>query len=78
MLVLTRKLGEAIFIGDDIRLSVVGIHGGQVRLGIVAPAKIAIVRSELLSEDWGADLKGPSPESPIQDANGDHAADHVC
>lgn len=47
MLVLTRKLHETIVIGDAIRVSVVGIRGGQVRLGIEAPGDVKIVREEL-------------------------------
>ena len=47
MLVLTRKLNEKIVIGNSIRVSVVAIRGGQVRLGIEAPADVNIVREEL-------------------------------
>jgi carbon storage regulator len=48
MLVLTRKLMEKLFIGDDICVTVVRLEGGQVRLGIEAPREIAVVRAELL------------------------------
>lgn len=44
MLVLTRKPGEKIFIGDDILIQVVDIHDRQVRVGIEAPTKISIYR----------------------------------
>lgn len=47
MLVLTRKLMERLFIGDDICITVVRLEGGQVRLGIDAPRHISIVRAEL-------------------------------
>lgn len=47
MLILTRKLGESITIGDDIKITVLGIQGQQVRLGIVAPQKIAVHREEI-------------------------------
>jgi carbon storage regulator len=50
MLVLTRKLMEKLYIGDDICVTVVRLEGGQVRLGIEAPREIAVVRAELLSE----------------------------
>jgi len=49
MLVLTRKLHETIVIGDAIRVSVVALRGGQVRLGIEAPGDVKIVREELCS-----------------------------
>ena len=47
MLVLTRKEGEALKIGDDINVTVLGIKGGQVRLGIAAPDDVAIHREEV-------------------------------
>lgn len=47
MLVLTRKLGETIVIGDDIVIKVVDIHGKQIRLGIDAPTEISIFRGEI-------------------------------
>lgn len=47
MLILTRKLGESITIGDDIRVSVLGIRGRQVRLGIDAPSNIVVHREEI-------------------------------
>jgi carbon storage regulator len=47
MLVLTRKPGEEIVIGDNIRLTVVAICGSQVRLGLTAPRAVSIQREEL-------------------------------
>ena len=47
MLVLSRKIGERILIGDQIAITVVRVSGGGVRLGIEAPAKLPIVREEL-------------------------------
>ena len=47
MLILTRKLGESITIGDDIKVSVLGIRGRQVRLGIEAPTKVVVHREEI-------------------------------
>jgi len=50
MLVLTRKLMEKLYIGDDICITVVRLEGGQVRLGIEAPRDVPVVRAELLEE----------------------------
>ena len=50
MLVLTRKLMEKLFIGDDICVTVVRLEGGQVRLGIDAPRDVPVVRAELVPE----------------------------
>jgi carbon storage regulator len=47
MLVLTRKTGEAIQIGEDIEISVVSVKGDQVKLGINAPKNIEIHRKEI-------------------------------
>jgi carbon storage regulator len=47
MLVVSRKPGEAVVIGDNIRLTVVSVSGQQVRLGLAAPAEVPILREEL-------------------------------
>lgn len=49
MLVLTRREGETIFIGDNIAVTVLGIKGNQVRIGIEAPSDVNVARQELLS-----------------------------
>ena len=48
MLILQRKVGEALVIGEDITVSVVSIDGNRVRLAISAPENISILRSELV------------------------------
>ena len=47
MLILTRKLGESITIGDNIRVSVLGLRGRQVRIGIDAPSDVVVHREEI-------------------------------
>ena len=47
MLILTRKVGEAVAVGDDIQISVVEIKGTQVKLGIQAPKNIEVHREEI-------------------------------
>jgi carbon storage regulator len=49
MLVLTRKAGERLIIGDNIALTVVSVRNGQVRLGIEAPREIPVHRQEVLT-----------------------------
>lgn len=51
MLVLTRRIGETILIGQDIEVVVLEAYGSQVRLGIEAPREVTILREELVEED---------------------------
>ncbi len=53
MLVLSRKLGEKIYISDNICITVVDIDRGKIRLGIEAPRNVPIFRQELLAETPG-------------------------
>ncbi len=59
MLVLSRKVGERILIGDQIAVTVVRITGGGVRIGIEAPAEMPVIREELKEG-----LKSKRPTSP--------------
>ena len=47
MLILTRKLNEAIMIGEDVKITVVEIQGDKVKLGIEAPRELSILREEI-------------------------------
>jgi carbon storage regulator len=47
MLVLSRRLGETLIIGDEIKITVLGISGNQVRLGIAAPKEVSVHREEV-------------------------------
>lgn len=49
-LVLMRRVGEAIIIGDDIDLRILEIKGSQIKIGIEAPRDVRIVRSEILNK----------------------------
>jgi carbon storage regulator len=64
MLVLSRKVGEEIVIGENIRLKVVAIQGNQVRLGFVAPRSVAIHRQELLEAAPTEPVTGTTPPAP--------------
>ena len=47
MLILTRRIGESVYIGDDVRLTVLGVRGTQVRIGINAPKEVPVHREEI-------------------------------
>jgi carbon storage regulator len=47
MLILTRRVGESLMIGDDVTVTVLGVKGNQVRLGVDAPRDIAVHREEI-------------------------------
>jgi len=51
MLILTRRIGESLTIGNQIEVKIVKLKGNQIVLGIEAPRDIPVVRSELLSEE---------------------------
>jgi len=58
MLILTRRVGETLKIGEDIEVTVLGLRGGQVRMGINAPRDVAVHREEILGRDTQDNEKG--------------------
>ena len=53
MLILTRRVGESLMIGDDVTITVLGVKGNQVRVGVKAPKEIAVHREEILDRMTG-------------------------
>lgn len=69
MLVLTRKLGENIRIGDDVKITVLEVRSGQVKLGIEAPPQVKVHREEIYARIQeenrrAASGKPPAPPEP--------------
>ncbi|MFT5692422.1 MAG: carbon storage regulator [Oceanicoccus sp.] len=47
MLILTRRIGESLIIGDDVKITVLAVKGNQVRVGVDAPKEVAVHREEI-------------------------------
>ena len=47
MLILTRRVGETVMIGDDVAVTVLGVKGNQVRIGVTAPRSVSVHRQEI-------------------------------
>ncbi|MEO3935395.1 carbon storage regulator CsrA [Dermatophilaceae bacterium Soc4.6] len=61
MLVLSRRVGESIAIGDDVVVTVLEVRGDVVRIGIAAPRSVTVHRSELLEELERSNQEAASP-----------------
>lgn len=47
MLILTRRVGETLMVGDEVTVTVLGVKGNQVRIGVIAPRDVAVHREEI-------------------------------
>ena len=70
MLVLTRKENEKIIIDDDIEITVVGVEGGKVQLGIDAPGEIEIYREEIYEEVKQENIEATRKQLDLEDLKG--------
>ncbi len=68
MLVLTRKIGEQIVIGDNIKIKIVEIKGRQVRIGIEAPRSVEVNREEIYRQKNGLENESEMLEANAEDA----------
>jgi len=69
MLVLTRKLDEAIQIGDDIKITVLRVKGNTVRIGIEAPKSVRVIRDELERESAPEAVAASAPAASMRPAH---------
>ena len=69
MLILTRRVGESLVIGDDVTVTVLGVKGNQVRVGVNAPQEVMVHRQEIYER-----VRAGQPPPPAGPAGGGPAA----
>lgn len=62
MLILTRRVGETLMVGDEVSVTVLGVKGNQVRLGVNAPRDVAVHREEIYER-----IKQEQGDAPVED-----------
>lgn len=72
MLILTRRVGETVMIGEDVTVTVLGVKGNQVRIGVNAPRDVAVHREEIFERIKREEQDGvPATHAP-KNGNGHH------
>ena len=64
MLILTRRVGESVVIGEDVTVTVLGVKGNQVRIGINAPKTVAVHREEIFERIKNGQGSGSTSDEP--------------
>jgi carbon storage regulator len=72
MLILTRRVGETVMIGDEVTVTVLSVKGNQVRMGISAPRTVAVHREEIFER-----IKHEGPDGEFAPAGDSKARPHV-
>jgi carbon storage regulator len=72
MLILTRRVGETVMIGEEVTVTVLGVKGNQVRIGVNAPKHVAVHREEIFEriKREGEAETGVSPDTGVRAATG--------
>ena len=70
MLILTRRVGESVVIGDDVSVTILGVKGNQVRIGVTAPSDVTVHRQEIYERIQKEREEGPgqgAEETPTEE-----------
>ena len=66
MLILTRRIGEALVVGDEVNITILGNRGNQVRIGVNAPRNVAVHREEIYQKIKNDELVGPKDTASLE------------
>ena len=64
MLILTRRVGETLMIGDEVTVTVLGVKGNQIRIGVNAPREVAVHREEIYDR-----IKAEGDQEPLENSS---------
>jgi carbon storage regulator len=73
MLILTRRVGETVMLGENVTVTVLGVKGNQVRVGVNAPRDVAVHREEIFERIKREEQDGGSTDRPAARSGNGHA-----